>query len=309
MEGFPTLPPSKLTVSGKLPWSKRPIGEQSDPKPISSSTARSRGPRVGFMPAPRRRGRPRRSCPWADTASFSLSWTYSTTGSCRPRRALFRRFSRPERTDVFVIPTGSADAGGAVAGAISLPLDIQPAPAGYPPVAAGKNLIAAPLGTIRGLATIADGRPLVGATIEAHAAASARGHARSSPMAARRMSGTTDANGAFSLSVDPGVFDVVVKPADGTGFPWVTATSVTPAAGDPSGARARSARHRGPGARAGRSDPQGREERPSRLRARARVRPFPVGAMPAVPGTPPIELGSWLTDATGHLTMFIAPPN
>ncbi len=38
--------------------------------------------------------------------------------------------------------------------------------------------------------------------------------------------GVTNAAGAFAIAVDPGGFDVSVRPADGTGYPWLVRTNV-----------------------------------------------------------------------------------
>jgi hypothetical protein len=98
---------------------------------------------------------------------------------------------------------------------------------------------------ISGSAATADGRPLVGATVEAipvscdQPANLADGGDAGSQL---KQPGTTaacvprpqqviitDTQGSFSLPLDPGGYQLRVKPADGTGFPWVT-QSLDPAA-------------------------------------------------------------------------------
>jgi hypothetical protein len=62
-----------------------------------------------------------------------------------------------------------------------------------------------------------DGMPLRGASVDAMAVG---GGARSRPSA-------TDSNGKFELQVDLGTYDLVVKPAAGSGLPWQVRHSVT----------------------------------------------------------------------------------
>jgi hypothetical protein len=217
----------------------------------------------------------------------------------------------PGTYDVFVVPAVGANAGAASVTLIVQPI-LQP---GLPPVAAGKTLLAPARATIRGTVKLADGRPLAGATVEAHAAASLAGTVvpaigrvdrRRSP---RPVGAVTDASGAFSLSADPGTYDVVVRPQDGTGFPWVTITSQSVAAGgDLSFAP--------PGSAIVVPAPiridMTLEDAELNSVTGAVVRAFSVegAATPSSPGgpLPQVEIGAWLTDSEGHFSMFVAPP-
>jgi hypothetical protein len=91
-----------------------------------------------------------------------------------------------------------------------------------------------PMATIAGSAYVADGRPLVGASVVAiptgcfELAAIADAGAWATPPTAtewclpRPAQTTTDNFGNFSLKIDPGDFALSVRPNDGTRLPWVT---------------------------------------------------------------------------------------
>jgi hypothetical protein len=156
---------------------------------------------------------------------------------------------------------------------------------------------------------IVDGRPLVGAEVEAHAAVTLA--STPTPTTAdprfwpRTVTTTTDATGSFSMLADPGMYDIVVRPQDGTGFPWVTRRSVPVALQPP---------------------PQALaipipapvlfdltlEDQEHNLVVGAIVRAYatPPGAVPVTLGGPAaqIQLGAWLTDSQGHFPMAVAPP-
>jgi hypothetical protein len=166
------------------------------------------------------------------------------------------------------------------------------------PVARGVTLVAAAQAPIQGTATLADGRPLVGATVVAHAAASlaanpATADARLWP---RPVSTVTDSTGAFAMLADPGTYDLIVRPLDGTGFPWVTTSLGAVAAQPPPPALSiqvpapilvdMTLQDQGGNALVG----------------------AVVRAYGATPTTTQIQLGTWLTDANGHFSMFVVPP-
>jgi hypothetical protein len=206
----------------------------------------------------------------------------------------------PGTYDVFVTP-----AFGTSAGAGSVPLIVASPLGSEPPVAMGKDLQVPAFGILSGVAKLADGRPLIGATVQAQAAVSlaASVDPRRWP---RTWTTTTDSNGVFAMSVDPGTYDVVVQPANGTGFPWTTVSSqvVEEAASvvistvvpppilidlilqDPVYLQPLS---------------------------QALVRAFAPAssAKSATPGAPlpMIEIGHWTTDVNGHVAMLIAPPH
>jgi hypothetical protein len=149
---------------------------------------------------------------------------------------------------------------------------------------------------------VADGRPFAGAVIEARAAASL-GLTLDPRRWPRGGSVTADVHGNFALVIDPGTYDLIVEPPEGTGFPWVTLASREIAAGT--------------------TIVLGTIVVPAPLLpidldlhdqtnlplAHAVVRAFaqPQGAAGSTP-TPFVQLGSWMTDDVGHLTMFVVPP-
>jgi hypothetical protein len=77
---------------------------------------------------------------------------------------------------------------------------------------------------------IADGRALANATVDLTPAASLLA---SLPLPVAQVDGprpfevTTAADGSFSASVDPGMYDVTVRPVDGTRFPWIVSPAHT----------------------------------------------------------------------------------
>jgi hypothetical protein len=163
-------------------------------------------------------------------------------------------------------------------------------------VADGKTLVAAAQATFAGKVQLPNGQPLYGATVEAHASASLAGTSLAPARWPRTASTLTDASGAFSLAVDPGTYDVVVEPVDGTAFPWTTVTAQTVSAGQT-------------------------------LTFAPLVVPAPVlidmtlesdnsalgGAIVQAFTSPPgqayaVQLGTWMTDASGHLSMYVTPP-
>ncbi len=84
----------------------------------------------------------------------------------------------------------------------------------------------------RGTVRAADGRPLAGAEVEAHPSTllpyGADVPARDPRRWPRTVRTRTIGGGEFVLVLDPGgVFDVVVRPASGTSFPWVVQQQVT----------------------------------------------------------------------------------
>lgn len=208
----------------------------------------------------------------------------------------------PGTYDVFIAP-----APGSNLAATTLTLEVAPTLGSGPPVAAGKNLVLSQPGTVTGRAIVADGRLLVGATVRALPAASLAPTTdpRRWPRAGTT---TTDATGAFSLALDPGLYDVVVQPANGTGLPWVTLSNQTVSAGENTNLLF--------GAPITVPAPMVQPlllHDPSNFPIiRAVVRAYaatatsknPISGAPA----PMIEIGSWLTDTSGHVTMLLAPP-
>lgn len=155
-------------------------------------------------------------------------------------------------------------------------------------------LVAGPLQTVSGKAKVGDERPLAAAVIEAIPTACSG--PTSEPACMPRSGQTTTANdGSYSLSLDPGVYSLRARPAEGSALPWVVNTlTVSSASMTP-----------GPDI----------------------VVPAPVYAglvledlkcNPIVEGlvrvyeTPAtgsaFEIGEALTDSTGHYDMYLEPP-
>jgi hypothetical protein len=224
--------------------------------------------------------------------------TYSTT--THATGGSYSVILPPGQYSVFIVPAPGVAAGAATSvdpPLLGVQVDLT--------TAAAKTLVAAALATIRGVAQLGDGRALAGATVEAHAAAQLAASTLAPQRWPRTASTVTDGSGAFSLSVDPGTYDIVVRPADGTGFPWVTVSDQNVAPGQilsftpfvvPAPISIAMTL---------------KDEQEQGLEG-AVVRAFasPPDAGASVPGGPPpeVELGTWLTDSNGSFSMFIAPP-
>jgi hypothetical protein len=78
---------------------------------------------------------------------------------------------------------------------------------------------------VRGSALVADGRPLAGAEVEALPASSLAEDRTPADRWPRPVRTRTDRSGAFTLNLERGRYDVVVRPADGSRLPWLVSTS------------------------------------------------------------------------------------
>ena len=74
---------------------------------------------------------------------------------------------------------------------------------------------------VTGSVTVADMRPMAGASVQALPVSCSTGGTANSCMP-RSGQTTTDTNGAFQMSLDPGGYTLTIQPQSGTGFPWVT---------------------------------------------------------------------------------------
>jgi hypothetical protein len=169
------------------------------------------------------------------------------------------------------------------------------------------DILVEPLLSIAGMVSIADGRPLVNATVDLTPTASLL--TSSLPQLAqvdwpRPFEVMTGPDGSFSASVDPGMYDVTVRPVDGTRFPWI----VSPAhlfsnsttldhlyvpAPAPLGVTLH--------------DPLG--DNPI---AQAVVRAYAFASCTALPGGAPcngvaLQIGQGFTDENGSFQMFLSP--
>ena len=92
----------------------------------------------------------------------------------------------------------------------------------------GKNLPVDRKHVLRGIALVSDGRPLASAEVEASPATSlSTGNSGNAPLshAPRRATTITDTAGNFTLNLDPGTYDITVRPAAGSRLPWVVSPS------------------------------------------------------------------------------------
>ena len=95
---------------------------------------------------------------------------------------------------------------------------------------AGKKLEITRSPVLNGHCRLADGRAMADAEVEAHASSSLLAALPLTERERRRwprtVSTRTDALGDFVLPVDPGTFDVVVRPREGSRFPWLVSPEV-----------------------------------------------------------------------------------
>ncbi len=85
----------------------------------------------------------------------------------------------------------------------------------------GGSIPVLPRASMNGIAVLTDGRPLAGADVEARATAQPQSSSSHFARLVRFGRAKTDANGFFALPLDPGYYDVTVKPAASTRFPWI----------------------------------------------------------------------------------------
>ncbi|WP_394839683.1 carboxypeptidase-like regulatory domain-containing protein [Pendulispora rubella] len=159
---------------------------------------------------------------------------------------------------------------------------------------------------VRGAVVLADGIAVAEASVEAKAAVTP-----SNPgpfaQAMRSVRTTTDATGAFSLQLDPGDYDIVVRPRVGTRFPWVVSTSHkiadTPVTLDRLVVPA-------PIAVSVTLVSRARNIQPEDLVRGALVRAFAVPKCPVGQscGNRAVEIGQAVTDANGKLELFLTEP-
>ncbi len=155
-------------------------------------------------------------------------------------------------------------------------------------------IVVEPLQTVHGTAKVGDGRPLAAATIEA-IPTGCSGPATDPTCLPRSGQTTTADDGSYSIALDPGVYSLRARPAEGSALPWsvttlsVAAGSVTPA-------------------------PEIVVQAPfyaGLLLQDYRCNPIVEGLVRVyeTPATgPAFEIGEALTDSTGHYDMYLAPP-
>jgi hypothetical protein len=158
---------------------------------------------------------------------------------------------------------------------------------------------------VTGSARIVDERVLAGASVDAIPLQCVSSATNTSGCLPRSTSVSTDANGEYALTLDPGAYTLRVRPADGSHLPWVVLSTPLvvdgvniPPPSDPIVVRAPMS--------LGLTlyDPN------SNAIANALVRVFRLPASsPAGPvSSTAIEVGEAITDSTGHYDMYVAPP-
>lgn len=149
---------------------------------------------------------------------------------------------------------------------------------------------------VTGTALVADQRPLAGATVEVVPVACADGEAELTCMP-RAAQTTTTPGGTYAMLLDPGGYLLRVRPAEGSGLPWVvqplsvtpTATTTAPVTHVPAPVAVGL-----PGLRL--FDSLGNPV------AEAIVRVFQTPSNAA-----PYEIGEAITDGAGHFDMYLDP--
>jgi hypothetical protein len=151
------------------------------------------------------------------------------------------------------------------------------------------------LRTVRGSAKVFDGRALAAATIEAipTQCSIASSDASCLPRAGET---TTALDGTYTLQLDPGIYTLRARPAEGSALPWQFTTLIV-------------------GSAAVTSAPQLMIPAPSNaglVLQDFKCNPVVEGLVrmyeTPTTGGAAIEIGEALTDATGHYDMYLAPP-
>jgi hypothetical protein len=239
----------------------------------------------------------------SDRNSGRRALSYSTTAHSSPGTGHYVVTLPPGQYDVFVSPTDPSVAASASG---TMTIRVQDLPP-YNYTAGAQTLSASAFATLHGTVRAADGRPLPGARVEVHPAA--LDVATIDPRRWRRVRATTTAaDGTYSLDVepDPGMLDMVVLPVDGTGFPVTTRSGVPVAVGTtslqdvvvPAPIAIDLVLH----------DPADNPVGDALVRAFVPSATSPPSSVPATVPHAALEIGSWRTDATGHLQMLLAPP-
>jgi hypothetical protein len=156
------------------------------------------------------------------------------------------------------------------------------------------NVLVAPLRVVSGTATVADGRPLSAATVEAVPVGCASG--TSGSCLPREASATSGVDGSFQLALDPGQYLLRVRPVDGTSLPW-TIRPLSVGAEDEPTVLAPVTVPAPIAAGLTLLDPTGAPL------ARAQVRFFSIASQ-----GPAIEVGRARTDGSGRFEMYLQPP-
>jgi hypothetical protein len=137
----------------------------------------------------------------------------------------------PGKYDVVVVPPLAPDTPYAKTTASDYEVALSPASQ------QGRSIQLDALGVVNGACLVSDGRALAEAEVDATPSVSLRTSLdlkeRDEARWPRRNHVLTNAIGAFSLPLDPGKYDITVRPADGTRLPWVIAREKTVVAAPP----------------------------------------------------------------------------
>lgn len=159
---------------------------------------------------------------------------------------------------------------------------------------ASGDIVVGSLRIVTGKATVADGRNLAGAEVDATPIGCTSGN--STWCMPREATATTSADGSFQLAIDPGQYLLRILPVVGTRLPW-TSRPLTIGAADAPAALATISVPAPAAARLRIFDPTGAPI------GQAQVRFFSVS-----PGSSAVEVGRAITEQDGTFEMYLAPP-
>jgi hypothetical protein len=189
--------------------------------------------------------------------------------------------------DVIVVPSDGGAAKAVLPLTVAVDVDVQD----------GKNLTLPTKRGVRGVARVSDGRALAGAEVVATPSSSLAASGVPEERWPRLASTTTELDGSFVLRLDPGTYDITVRPADGSRLPWVVSPSRAILTGDSDLVLTDPIEIPAPIDKGlTLVDPQ---ENPI-IHAVVRAFSVPTG------GTAYVEIGRALTDGTGRYELYLA---
>jgi hypothetical protein len=160
-----------------------------------------------------------------DGCSAAFGLTYDAFASTLDAHGSYRVTLPQGSYTVTIDPTGfPSGSAKSIVRAQFPPVNACPAPGDL----TGQLLTPLSPATATGSVQVSDGRPLAGATVNFAPAAFLLTDP-SAPAAVdwpRSFQVATDVHGKFSVQVDPGLYDVTVRPVDGTKFPWIVDTAL-----------------------------------------------------------------------------------
>jgi hypothetical protein len=226
------------------------------------------------------------------TDRFRSFLRYATRVSATPQDG-YRVRLPPGEYDVYVIP--SAESG--LAAMLSTKFVVRTALVKDESQAGRTLQVINALSTVTGSCSLTDGRPIGGAEVVAAPVVDPKGDPQRLPRGGRAM---TNDEGIFAMQIDPGLYDITVRPAQGSRFPWKVSTSHLVAKGLNDIAPIRV--------------PPPIEIRmvlldPARSAVpQAIVRAFVVATAASAGAARAVEIGQWLTDPNGSAQLLLARP-